>query len=47
MVVSQEMFGANAVFSVNTDMGVPLENYVEGARALDIVNFRFPVGQGD
>jgi len=47
MYVSQEMFGANAVFSVNTDMGVPLENYVEGARALDIVNFRFPAGQGD
>ena len=47
MFVSQEMFGANAVFSVNTDMGVPLENYVEGARALDIVNFRFPAGQGD
>lgn len=47
MYVSQEMFGANTVFSVNTDMGVPLENYVEGARALDIVNFRFPAGQGD
>ncbi|MBE1292970.1 MAG: type I secretion protein [Rhodobacteraceae bacterium] len=47
MVVSQEMFGANAVFSVNTDMGVPLENYVEGARALDVANFRFPAGQGD
>ncbi|WP_299419921.1 calcium-binding protein [uncultured Shimia sp.] len=47
MVVSQEMFGANTVFSVNTDMGVPLENYVEGARALDIQNFRFPAGQGD
>ncbi|MCP4825388.1 MAG: calcium-binding protein [Shimia sp.] len=47
MVVSQEMFGANAVFSVNTEMGVPLENYVEGARALDIQNFRFPAGQGD
>ncbi|WP_294223203.1 calcium-binding protein [uncultured Shimia sp.] len=47
MVVSQEMFGANTVFSVNTDMGVPLENYVEGARALEIQNFRFPAGQGD
>ncbi len=47
MVVSQEMFGANAVYSVNTDMGVPLDNYVEGARALEIQNFRFPAGQGD
>ncbi len=46
-VVSQEMFGANAVFSVNTEQGVPLENYVEGARALDVLHFRFPAGQGD
>ncbi|MBO9479277.1 type I secretion protein [Shimia sp. R11_0] len=46
-VVSQQMFGANTVFSVNTDAGVPLENYVEGVRALEVENFRFPAGQGD
>ncbi|GAA6179077.1 hypothetical protein NBRC116594_05150 [Shimia sp. NS0008-38b] len=46
-VVSSELFGANAVYSVNTDEGVPLDNYVEASRELAIENFRFPAGQGD
>ena len=34
-VVSQAMFGTNAVYSINTDMGVPNENYVAAVDALE------------
>ncbi len=40
-------FGGNLVFSVNTDDGVPLDNFGTAADALDITHLRFPAGQGD
>ncbi|SDG93972.1 calcium-binding protein [Alloyangia pacifica] len=40
-------FGGNLVFSVNTDDGVPLDNFGVAADALDITHLRFPAGQGD
>ena len=46
-VVSQAMFGTNAVYSINTDMGVPNENYVAAVDALDVLHVRFPAGQSD
>ncbi len=46
-VVNAEMFGANAIYSVNTDLGVPLENYVAAVDALDVLHVRYPAGQAD
>ncbi|PSL21628.1 calcium-binding protein [Shimia abyssi] len=46
-VVDSDMFGTNAVYSVNTDGGVPLENYVRAVDALDVLNVRYPAGQSD
>ncbi|WP_353475711.1 type I secretion protein (plasmid) [Salipiger sp. H15] len=40
-------FGGNLVFSVNTDNGLPLDNFGAAADALDITHLRFPAGQGD
>ncbi|MCA0994881.1 calcium-binding protein [Alloyangia pacifica] len=40
-------FGGNLVFSVNTESGLPLDNFGAAADALDITHLRFPAGQGD
>ncbi|MBE9637113.1 calcium-binding protein [Salipiger mangrovisoli] len=40
-------FGGNLVFSVNTEDGVPFDNFGTAADALDITHLRFPAGQGD
>ncbi|WP_203595413.1 hypothetical protein [Salipiger sp. PrR002] len=40
-------FGGNLVFSVNTESGLPLDNFGAAADALDISHLRFPAGQGD
>jgi len=45
--VTSEMFGANAIYSVNTEFGVPLANYVAAVDALDVMHVRFPAGQSD
>ncbi|MGR3712352.1 MAG: calcium-binding protein [Shimia sp.] len=45
--VNEAMFGANAIYSVNTDLGVPLENYVAAVDALDVEHVRYPAGQSD
>ncbi|TCL09062.1 Ca2+-binding RTX toxin-like protein [Shimia isoporae] len=46
-MVSEAMFGANAIYSVNTELGVPLDNYVAAVDALDVMHVRFPAGQAD
>ncbi|WP_270729596.1 calcium-binding protein [Shimia sp. Alg240-R146] len=45
--VNSAMFGANAIYSVNTELGVPLDNYVAAVDALDVMHVRFPAGQAD
>ncbi|KPA23363.1 Hemolysin, chromosomal [Shimia sp. SK013] len=45
--VNSGMFGANAIYSVNTELGVPLDNYVAAVDALDVMHVRFPAGQAD
>ncbi|MAC77089.1 MAG: type I secretion protein [Rhodobacteraceae bacterium] len=46
-VVSDALFGVNAVYKVNTDSGDPLETYRESVDILDSEIIRFPAGQGD
>ncbi|NNK17186.1 MAG: DUF4214 domain-containing protein [Sulfitobacter sp.] len=46
LFVSQDMFGANAVFSL-TDDGVPTAEYEAAADALGVQNIRFGGGQAD
>ncbi|WP_260348442.1 calcium-binding protein [Alloyangia mangrovi] len=46
-VLERAYFGGNLVFSVNTEDGLPLDNFGGAADALDITHLRFPAGQGD
>ncbi|WP_204115205.1 calcium-binding protein [Shimia biformata] len=46
-IISDEMFGVNAVFSINTDYGTPTPNFSAASEGLDVEFFRFPAGQGD
>lgn len=46
MVTSQH-FGANAIYSVNTDDGAPTDGFSQSVDALDTEHLRFPAGQGD
>ena len=45
--VKDALFGANVIYTINTDMGQPLDNIVESMQELDIDHIRFPAGQGD
>ncbi len=48
IMVPDSLFGANVVFSVNTDDdGVPLANFRLASEYLEINQFRFPGGMGD
>ncbi|MGB2200495.1 MAG: calcium-binding protein [Pseudooceanicola atlanticus] len=46
-VVTEDHFGGNAVFTVNTDAGLPSANFTDSTDALGIEHIRFPGGQGD
>lgn len=46
-VVSDELFGANAVFSIHTEDGALTETYDSAVDAFEIENFRFPAGQAE
>ena len=46
-IVSDDMFGTNAIFAVNTDAGVPNETFVEALDVFDVENLRFPAGQAE
>ncbi|MBY6089327.1 type I secretion protein [Maritimibacter alkaliphilus] len=46
-VISESFFGGNLVYSINTDDGVPLDNFVNALEELNITHLRFPAGQGD
>ncbi|WP_299624285.1 calcium-binding protein [uncultured Tateyamaria sp.] len=46
-VVSSEHFGGNALYTHNTDNGVPDSDYVDAVDALDIQHIRYPAGQPD
>lgn len=45
--VLPEMFGGNAVYTINTEDGVPSENYESALKAFNIENVRFPAGQAE
>lgn len=45
--VKDALFGANVIYTINTDMGQPLDNIIESMEELDIDHIRFPAGQGD
>lgn len=45
--VSEEMFGGNVIYTVNTDDGDLNENMEEAIDDLDITSIRYPAGQGD
>lgn len=47
LIVTPQMFGSNMVYSVNTESGIPLENYASAADALETLHLRIPAGQGD
>ncbi len=46
-VVQDTHFGANAVYSVNTENGIPTNSFSHATEALDVNHIRFPAGQGD
>ncbi|MBE1292959.1 MAG: type I secretion protein [Rhodobacteraceae bacterium] len=46
-VVQDTHFGANAVYSVNTENGTPTNSFSHATDALDVNHIRFPAGQGD
>jgi hypothetical protein len=46
-VVQDTHFGANAVYSVNTEDGIPTNSFSHATEALDVNHIRFPAGQGD
>ena len=46
-MVPDELFGANAVYKVNTEQGDPVQSFRDAADALDSEQIRFPAGQGD
>ncbi|MBR9820958.1 MAG: calcium-binding protein [Rhodobacteraceae bacterium] len=45
--VKDALFGANVIYTINTDMGQPLANIIKSMEELDIDHIRFPAGQGD
>lgn len=45
--LTASFFGTNAIYTVNTDYGVLLDNYVAATDELDVTHIRFPGGQGD
>ncbi|MCM2563944.1 hypothetical protein M8756_17840 [Lutimaribacter sp. EGI FJ00015] len=45
--VSEDLFGTNAVYSVNTDQGTPTETLESSIEAFDLETFRFPAGQAE
>ncbi|WP_428926247.1 calcium-binding protein [Marinibacterium sp. SX1] len=46
-IVSDGLFGANAVYKVNTDQGDPIDTFIDAVQELDQDHIRFPAGQGD
>ena len=46
-VVSEGLFGANAVYKVNTESGDPIDTFIESIEELEQDHIRFPAGQGD
>jgi hypothetical protein len=47
MLLRPVFFGTNAIYTVNTDHGVLLDNYVAATDELDVTRIRYPGGQGD
>ena len=45
--LDEAFFGGNLVFSINSEDGLPTEQFTAAAEALDITHLRFPAGQGD
>ncbi|MGR3802466.1 calcium-binding protein [Marinibacterium profundimaris] len=46
-VVPDALFGANAVYKVNTEQGDPVQSFRDATDALESEYIRFPAGQGD
>lgn len=46
-IVSDNLFGANAVYSINTEEGVLNETFRSAVDAFEIENLRFPAGQAE
>ncbi|MCM2561288.1 hypothetical protein M8756_00450 [Lutimaribacter sp. EGI FJ00015] len=45
--VSEDLFGANAIYSVNTDQGTPTETLESSIEEFELDTFRFPAGQAE
>ncbi|MCM2563637.1 hypothetical protein M8756_16025 [Lutimaribacter sp. EGI FJ00015] len=45
--VSDDLFGANAVYSINTDKGTPTETLHGSIEAFELENLRYPGGQAE
>ncbi len=47
LVVSDDLFGVNAHYTVSTDAGMPTENFQSGIDAFQIEDLRFPAGRAE
>jgi hypothetical protein len=47
LIVPSDLFGANAVYSVHTDAGIPTDTFNSAMDAFEIDNIRFPAGQAE
>lgn len=47
LIVSDDLFGVNAHYTVSTDAGVPTENFQSGIDAFQIDDLRFPAGRAE
>ena len=47
LIVPNDLFGANAVYSVHTDAGIPTDTFASAMDAFEIDGVRFPAGQAE
>ena len=47
LIVPNDLFGANAVYSVHTDAGIPTDTFNSAMDAFEIDGVRFPAGQAE